>query len=108
MLLLATLAATGVTPPSHAEPDAAVTRTAAVAYADLDLSDDAGAQSLYRRIRVAARAVCTATDLDFDLEARRRQRACARDAVAGAVERIGSDSLTRLHRSAAAQANRLW
>lgn len=108
MFLLTAFCGATVASLSNADSPADPTRAVAVAYADLDLSKDAGAQALYRRIRAAARAVCRAADRDFDLEARRSQRACVREAVDDAVTRIGNASLTSLHSSESAQANTLW
>ncbi len=107
-LLLVAFAAIALPPQSPAETGPGATRTAVVSYADLNLSAASGTQALYRRIQLAAHAVCRAADFDFDLEGRRSQRECARNAVAGAVERIDNASLTDLHRSATAKANRLW
>jgi len=79
-----------------------------VSFADLDLSGAAGAHTLYQRLQLAARSVCKAVEPDFDLEARRRQRECTRNAVAGAVQRVDRAPLTHLHRNEAARTNSLW
>lgn len=69
-----------------------------VSYADLDLTRAEGAQTLYRRLRSAARQVC---DAGYDMRAlaeRARYRACVEKAVEEAVRTIDRDVLTALHR----------
>jgi UrcA family protein len=66
-----------------------------VSYADLDLSTIAGAQTLYGRIRTAARSVCGyegrgVTDQAF-------WNACFRGAIADAVAKVNNPLLTAVH-----------
>lgn len=64
-----------------------------VKYADLNLSDPAGAHVLYRRIRAAAQVVCShyffATDTD--------KARCVRDATADAVSKIDEPALSAVY-----------
>lgn len=61
-----------------------------VQFADLDISSPSGAHMLYRRIRAAARVVCSyyffATDTD--------KAKCVRDATRGAVAEINQPALS--------------
>ncbi len=58
--------------------------TATVNYGDLDLSTQAGALTLYRRIAAAARQVCPDEDTR-NLASFARSRACQAEAIARAV-----------------------
>jgi UrcA family protein len=61
-----------------------------VRFADLDMSKPAGAETLYDRIRSAARFVCRGmTEIDAGK--------CRANAVEAAVEGVGSPLLTELH-----------
>ncbi len=66
--------------------------TARVSFADLDLSTDAGARTLYRRIQGAARNVCPIVDIR-DLARSIEARACRREAIDRAVLAVGSPRL---------------
>lgn len=72
-------------------------RSVAVSYADLDLSKRAGAETLYRRIRKAARAVCEPGSLSPGRMGVWRD--CIEEAVANAVVSINRPTLTALHRA---------
>lgn len=63
---------------------AAVERTATVRYADLNLATQAGVETLYHRIRVAARNVC-GSPYERQLEVRRSIRDCNDAAIENAV-----------------------
>lgn len=69
-----------------------------VSYADLDLTRAEGAQTLYRRLRAAARQVCDAGHDMRALAERARYRACVDKALEEAVRTIDRDVLTALHR----------
>ena len=66
-----------------------------VKFADLDLSNRTDAHVLYRRIRAAARVVCSyhffATDTD--------KAGCERDATADAVTRINEPALSAVYKA---------
>jgi len=74
-----------------------VTSSVKVSYADLDLTDAAGARTLYARIRSAAGKVCGPEPAALDLRAATAYRNCYEQAVARAVNRVGSDQLQVLH-----------
>jgi UrcA family protein len=65
-----------------------------VSYADLDLSTQAGATTLYNRIRSAARTVCGYDDAPYGHFAFKR---CFKQAVGDAVAKVNSPQLTALH-----------
>jgi UrcA family protein len=74
-------------------------RTVTVRFGDLDLSTTAGAQTLYQRIRGAARAVCGEEgDYDLGLDSRHYWNSCFQSAVNGAVEKVHSPLLRAVHR----------
>jgi UrcA family protein len=66
-----------------------------VSYSDLNISTQAGAQTLYNRIAGAARTVCGyegSSLLDKSV-----WRACYRDAIDEAVSKVNSPQLTAIH-----------
>jgi len=73
-------------------------KTQAVSYADLDLSKPAGAQTLYKRIKAAARHVCGPADQYTFVTPPAAFRECFEKAVADAVAQVDRPSLTALHR----------
>jgi UrcA family protein len=80
---------------ASAEPKA---KAQTVSYADLDLSKPAGAQTLYKRIKAAARSVCGPVDQYTFQMPSRVFRACFEQAIADAVAQVDRPSLTALHR----------
>jgi UrcA family protein len=69
-----------------------------VSFADLDLSKAAGAQTLYKRIKAAARNVCGPADNYTYVTPSKQFRQCYEKAIADAVAQIDRPSLTALHR----------
>ena len=67
-----------------------------VSYGDLDLSSNAGAATLYSRIRSAAREVCEPLD-DVMIKLLRAKYDCRADAVARAVAKVDSPALTNYY-----------
>lgn len=67
-----------------------------VSYADLNLNSAAGIETLYGRIRAAARSVCGSLELmqPLVLDANRE---CARDSLAAAVATVDLPALTAYH-----------
>ena len=72
-----------------------------VSYADLDLTTDAGVEALYRRLKVAARQVCSVYE-DYMLERAIKHRGCYNQALTEAVTKVNVETLSALHRKAAA------
>ncbi|HJR71340.1 MAG TPA: UrcA family protein [Gammaproteobacteria bacterium] len=66
--------------------------TKTVRFADLDISTAIGAETLYGRIRTAARIVCRAQPASAVRECRAR-------AVDDAVSKLGNSLLSSIHRS---------
>ncbi len=103
-LILLTGGIVGVSPSALASPSPQGTvmltpdglRTQLVRFGDLDLSNDAGSHALYRRIRAAAKRVCTTTDSRPGIRLLTEGQ-CQRAAVTDAVAAIGSGRLTALH-----------
>ena len=76
--------------------DESDTRSMSVTYRDLNLSTLPGANSLYQRIRGAARVVCG--EPGYDLRSQRLYKDCYTDAVSGAVAAVNNPNLTALYR----------
>jgi UrcA family protein len=75
-------------------------RSITVSYSDLDLTRQAGIETLYKRINWAARAACGPTSLhkyDAFLSSRKAWRECVDRAIEHAVEQIDEPKLTALH-----------
>lgn len=82
--------------PAHAVMPSRDTRQQAVSYADLDLSRDADAETLHRRIRAAARSICWTPGV-MEILKISRMRDCADLATAKAVADVNAPALTRYH-----------
>ena len=80
---------------ASAEPSV---KSQAVSFADLDLSKPAGAQTLYKRIKAAARHVCGPADRYTFVVSPQSFRKCYDKAIADAVAQVDRPSLTALHR----------
>jgi UrcA family protein len=74
-----------------------------VAYGDLNLSSDAGAKILFARVGSAASLACGGHPDSRDLAGAERFQACRKEAIAGAVTRIGAPKLSALNGQAAEQ-----
>lgn len=81
-------------------------KSQAVSFADLDLSKAAGAQTLYKRIRAAARHVCGPVDQYTNLTSSKSFRKCYDAAIADAVAQVDRPSLTALHKEEASRTSR--
>ena len=71
-----------------------------VKFDDLDVSTPSGAAALYSRIAEAAGEVCESYDTDLsplDLRGYFLQKACARDAIARAVSKVGVRELIAIY-----------
>jgi UrcA family protein len=71
-----------------------------VSYADLNVENEKGAQSLYRRLKHASKQACnfhgglsSAGSLNRLMETRR----CYRETLSAAVEKIDNEMVTNLH-----------
>jgi UrcA family protein len=71
-----------------------------VHFGDLNLSTDAGIQTLYRRIKVAARTVCNESMVSGDGRAASHYWACYDKAVADAVDKVNNTQLTAMYQHA--------
>lgn len=67
-----------------------------VHYGDLDLSTEAGANTLYHRLQSASRLVCRSFD-SADISQRAKWQACYRQALSGAVSKVNRETVTALH-----------
>jgi UrcA family protein len=81
-----------------ASPATDDTRSITVSYRELDISQPAGAQVLYKRIVRAATAVCDDFVQPYN-ELRARKSTCFKDAVANAVADVNSVELFAIHRA---------
>jgi UrcA family protein len=82
-------------------------RSAIVYVADLDLTQEPDARTLYRRIAYAARSLCTAGAVSFDPQKQRHWRDCVSTAVGDAVERANAPLLMAIHLQRSEQLARL-
>jgi UrcA family protein len=69
-----------------------------VKYADLDLSKPAGAETLYLRIKRAARMVCSHNVDAWDGRRLTHERECVDDSIANAVKHVNNSTLTAMYR----------
>jgi UrcA family protein len=90
-LLIGCLAATAhATTPATAEK----VRQTVVSYSDLDLETEAGAKTLVRRIKFAARRVCGVNDAGLlAMEFRAQLHRCAEQATARAVADVDARTI---------------
>jgi UrcA family protein len=65
-----------------------------VRFADLDTSDNHGAEVLYRRIKNAAKSVCQDLEADRDLSAKPLYADCVRNAIGDAIVKIDRPMVT--------------
>jgi UrcA family protein len=98
-LMLAAVASSATI--AHAQPvnvmtDADGNSQATVETADLDLSNDSGAHTMWYRIREAAADVCGPEPSQRDLGQTVAYRDCMKKAEAGAVDRLGSTRVAQL------------
>lgn len=91
LLFLSALAVS--TLPAVAE-DRIVTKSQVVRFSDLNLATDAGAETLYKRIRAAARQVCDGADERFGYS---EYRKCFNKAVDDAVAKVDRQTLHLVH-----------
>lgn len=70
-----------------------------VSFADLDLAHEAGVESLYRRIRMAATSACGSPTLREagSLKVLRDSQDCYRDLLDKAVLKVDNAALTKRH-----------
>jgi UrcA family protein len=68
-----------------------------VSYGDLDLSREAGARVMLDRLQLAASKVCGSQPDMHSLERTMRYRSCLRQAMDGAVARVGSPAVDALY-----------
>lgn len=103
IVLSAALVALSLSASQFAAASDTVTQSVTVSYADLNLSNTAGAKTLYSRISKAARKVCSISGespyafLDYD------KRRCIRSAIDQAVTKVDSPVLLAMH-----QASNTW
>ncbi len=67
-----------------------------VRFADLDITTEQGAHTLYRRIQSAARVVCPSADAR-ELERSAASRSCQEQAIARAVQSVSSPRLAAVY-----------
>lgn len=71
-----------------------------VAYGDLNLASQAGVDTLYARLRSAAKRVCSPREDIRNLLRHREWRQCMRSALDGAVGDLNVPALSRTHQAA--------
>lgn len=79
---------------AHADAIESQIRERVVSYADLNLNQETDAQKLYKRIRTAARDVCSASGV-LTLTAFESRKHCIEEATSRAIASVQIPSLTR-------------
>jgi UrcA family protein len=95
---LAVLCVGGALPSAFAKDQPDSGTSIRVKYADLDLSQPAGAEALYLRIQRAARTVCSRDVEAWDGLRAKHERECNQDAIADAVRHVHNANLTAMYR----------
>jgi UrcA family protein len=91
-----TLASLCAVPAIAADRDANEPRKVVVQYDELDLSSKQGAQTLYARLRNAARQVCASYE-SRDPSRRAIWDACYNQSLSNAVMQVNREAVTALH-----------
>lgn len=94
-IVLVTVMSSALSPAGNASSSEEV-RAQEVHYSDLDITREAGAERLYKRIRTAAREICGTPGIEQIMNAHRVRR-CAEEATARAVAQVNSPALTRYY-----------
>src|SRR5262249_54846367 len=81
-----------------------ITRSEVVRFSDLNLSSDEGIRTLYKRIRSAARTVCSEAGERGQLK-EPTYLACVDKAVDDAVSTLNKPALTAMHRTGSPNVN---
>ena len=96
--LVTAVAAAFSIPVQAGEPAASAnTRSTTVSYSDLDLSGQAGINSLYNRLRTAAGEVCGAKGDGRNLSMRFAWKQCYDAALDNAVQTVAHVGLSQVH-----------
>ena len=69
-----------------------------VSFADLNLSNDSGVETLYQRLKTAARRSCGTVSVR-QLNLFRLTKECVKKALAEAIDSIDNERLNKLHSS---------
>ena len=79
-----------------------VTHATPVRYGDLDLASRGGAETLYRRLQIAANTVCGVYERQYVqyVELRRERRQCVDTTLDNAVVATGIEHVVAMHREA--------
>jgi UrcA family protein len=100
--VVATVAVVAFSLPAIASADAGEElkgRAEKVAYSDLNVDKEAGAQTLYRRLQQASKRVCGVESLNIagSLNAVAQAKRCYRETLDESVAKIDSAALTEIH-----------
>jgi len=76
--------------------DDSVVKSVTVSYADLNLAQDQGAQTMFQRIKHAAATVCGAAPGLRELRADAAYEQCRKDAVSHAIAKLNATLVTQL------------
>ena len=74
-------------------------KSVTIDYADLNITNEAGAKILYKRIETAASKVCSIATGAAPIGVLREQRNCVNETIAATVKRIDNDRFELLHQS---------
>ena len=70
-----------------------------VSYSDLNLQDQKGAQTLYRRLQSAAKQACSVRSLQAEGSVERvaKSKSCYRETLTAAVAEVGNSNVSKIH-----------
>jgi UrcA family protein len=100
-MILSVVLAAGIGMSSIAGAVSSDSRSAAVSYSDLDLSNVTGQETLYKRLRTASEGVCGPTSISKNrsLSAAANARKCFKSSLNEAVQSINHEALKALHKT---------
>ena len=89
-------ALSGISTLGNANIGAVEVKSVSVSYADLNLAERTGQETLYERLKTAAEGVCGGAR-DINLTTVRVQRKCYEEALDNAIGQVGSEELVTIH-----------
>ena len=100
--VVATVAVVAFSMPAIASADAGEElqgRAEKVAFSDLNVNKEAGAQTLYRRLQQASKRVCGVESLNIagSINAIAQAKRCYRETLDESVAKVNSAALTEIH-----------
>ena len=89
-------ALSGISTLGNANLGAVEVKSIRLSYADLNLTQRTGQETLYERLKTAAEGVCGGVS-NINLSVVREQRKCYEEALDSAIGQVGSEGLETIH-----------